>query len=227
MRRRLLILAASAVLCVLALAPAGRAATVDPLLFLSINKFNFTPAKGSNPGTMNIQQGKVTAVRYRDGSTTAVNTSYETIVGAKLKFSKLVQSNVDPFSFLDGTLTISSGKNVFINGNLTNITFDPGTDTTDGIVTLNLGFQLDNYWFTFLNTGANSQFITEYANFSSPNAGSLALTLVSDTAANKLIDGFDMKAKGSGSGQFQIPEPGTLMLLAAGLAGLIRATRSI
>jgi hypothetical protein len=228
MRRRLITAIASAVLCalVVALAPTARADTVDPLIFLTIKKFSFKPAKGTHPGMLVIKKGTVTAVRYRDGSTTTLNTSFETIIGAKVVFSKLIQSGGDPYTFLDGTVTIANGRNVFIDGNLTNITFDPGTDTTDGIVTLNLGFQLDNYWFTFLNTGSGSRFITEYHDFSSPNAGSLALTLVSPTEAKKRIDGFDTKSKGTGSGQFQIPEPGTLILLAAGLAGLVRATRS-
>jgi hypothetical protein len=228
MRRRLMTLTVSAMLCVLmlALAPTARAVTVDPMLFISFKGFTFKPAKKKKPGMLIMNRGRVTAVRYRDGSTTTTKTSFETIVGAKVIFSPLFQTTSDPYTFLDGTVTIKAGKKLFIKGNLTDITFDPGTDTTDGIVTLNLGFQLDNYWFTFLNTGAGSRFITEYHDFSSPNAGSLALTLVSQTEPNKLIDGFNVKVNGSASGVFQIPEPGTLILLAAGLAGLFRAARS-
>ena len=225
MRSRHLWLAALALLACFAVPAAALAATVDPLLFLNINSFKFKPAKGSKPGELSFKPGQVIAVRYMDGSTTVVNTSFETIVGRKVRISKLEQSSMDPFSFLDGTVTIGNGKKVYIEGTLTNITFDPGTDTTDGIVTLNLGFRLDNYWFTLLNQGLNSRFITEYANDSSMFAGSLALTLVSSNMPGRRIDGFDVKSKGSVSGQFQIPEPASLVLFASGLAALARAIR--
>jgi len=225
MRSRHLWLAALALLACFAVPAATLAATVDPLLFLNINSFKFKPAKGSKPGELSFQPGQVIAVRYMDGSTTMTNTGFETIVGAKVRISKLEQSSMDPFSFLDGTVTIGNGKKVYIQGALTSITFDPGTDTTDGIVTLNLGFALDNYLFTLLNQGLNSRFITEYANNSSPAAGALVLTLVSSNELGKLIDGFDVKSKGSASGQFKIPEPASIVLFASGLAALARAIR--
>jgi len=225
MRRRHIALAALVLLLHLAIPAAAFAAIIDPLLFFNVNKFNFRPAKGSKPGVMSFKPGKVVAVRYVDGSAATSNTAFETIIGAKVRISKLTQSLSDPFSFLDGQVTISTGKGVYIKGALTNITFDPGSNTTDGIVTLNLGFALDNYFFTLLNEGLNSRFITEYANFSSPAAGALTLMLASSTHPNKLIDGFDVKAGGSGAGQFMIPEPASIFLLASGLAGLAGAIR--
>jgi len=225
MRSRHVLLAALALLACFAVPAATLAATVDPLLFLNIDRFKFKPAKGGKPGQLTFTPGSVVAVLYMDGTTTTVNTGFETIIGAKVRISKLEQSSGDPFSFLDGMVTIEQGKGVYIQGSLTNITFDPGTDTTDGIVTLNLGFTLDNYWFTLLNQGLNSRFITEYANNSSMVAGALALTLVSSNAPGIQIDGFDVKSKGSASGQFQIPEPASLVLFASGLAALARAIR--
>ncbi len=225
MRRRHLALAALAMFLCLAIPAAVRAATVDPLLSFSINKFKFKPANGSQPGVLAFTPGSVVAVQYMDGSLLTANTPFETIIGAKVRISKLTQSVSDPFSFLDGTLTIEAGKGVYVSGTLTNITFDPGTDTTDGIVTLNLGFALDNYWFTLLNQGLNSRFITEYANNSSMVAGAIALTMVSSTMPNKLIDGFDLNTHGSVAGQFQIPEPASILLLGSGLAGWLVVRR--
>ena len=95
---------------------------------------------------------------------------------------------------------------------------------TDGIVTLNFGFQIDNLIFDLLNTSTNSRFIDEYATFSSTFAGALAPTLTS--SPNRApIDLFNGKSKGTASGEFQIPEPGTLVLLAGGIMGLITARR--
>ncbi len=204
----------------------------DPKLFLTVKKFSFKPTKDGKPGSLSMKKGEVVGVLYRDGTVTAFNTPFETIVGAKVDFvsntvkpsNKIPQSLADPFSFLDAIVTIRNGKNVFIEGILTNITFDPGSDITDGIVTLNLGFLIDNLWFTTLNTSANSRFIDEYATYSSTVAGALALTLVGSSDPDKRIDLFDRKSKGMGTGEFQIPEPGTLVLLLSGLAGLA-ATR--
>ena len=225
MRRRHMALAALALLVCLALPAAAISATVDPLMFFNMNQFKFKPTKGTKPGTLSFVPGDVVSVRYMDGSMVTVNNATETIIGAKVRISKLTQSLTDPFSFADGTVTIATGKGVYISGALTNITFDPGTDTTDGIVTLNLGFTLDNYWFTLLNQGLNSRFITEYANNSSMTAGSIALTLVSSNQPSKLIDGFNLNTAGSVGGQFQIPEPASLFLIASGLAAMGRALR--
>jgi hypothetical protein len=225
MRRRHLALAALALLVAVAIPAAAISATVDPQLYFTVSKFKFNPTKGSKPGTLAFTPGSVVAVRYTDGSVVTAKTSFESIIGAKVKFSKLTESLTDPFTFLDGKVTIGAGKGLYINGSLTNITFDPGVNTTDGIVTLNLGFSLDNYWFTLLNQGLNSRFITEYANNSSTTAGAMALTLVSSSAPGKRIDGFNVHAEGPVSGQFQIPEPASLLLLASGLAGLAAARR--
>ena len=106
----------------------------------------------------------------------------------------------------------------FVKEQLAGDVFYP--NTTDGVVTLNLGFAVDNYWFTLLNQGLNSQFITEYANNSSTTAGALSLTLHGPTDPAKLIDGFNVNVTGNAAGQFQIPEPGSIFLMGAGLAGL-------
>jgi hypothetical protein len=92
-------------------------------------------------------------------------------------------------------------------------------------VTLNLGFALDNYAFSLINEGLNSRFISEYANNSSMAGGALVLTLVSSNLPGKRIDGFDVNTKGSVAGQFKIPEPASLLLIASGLPGLIGALR--
>jgi hypothetical protein len=233
MRTRLAWFAALALLWSFAFAPPASAIPEDPSLFLTVKKFSFKPAKNGKPGTLSMKKGEVTGVMYRDGTVTAFNTPFETIIGAKVDFTstgakpsnKINQSLADPFSFLDATVTIGNGRNVFIEGVLTNITFDPGSDVTDGIVTLNLGFLIDNLWFTELNTSANSRFIDEYATYSSTVAGALALTLVSSSDPKKRIDLFDRKSSGMGTGEFQIPEPGTLLLLLSGLAGLAATRR--
>jgi hypothetical protein len=233
MRTRLAWPAALALLGALAFALPASAIPEDPKLFLTVKKFSFKPTKNGKPGSLVMKKGEVTGVLYHDGTVTAFNTPFETIIGAKVDFAandpkrsnKIPQSLADPFSFLDAVVTIRNGKNVFIEGILTNITFDPGSDVTDGIVTLNLGFQLDNLWFTTLNTSANSRFIDEYASYSSMAAGALALTLVGSSDPKKRIDLFDRSAKGMGTGEFQIPEPGTLVLLLSGVAGLAATRR--
>ncbi len=206
---------------VLAFAPAARAVLTDPMITMEFNEFSFNPSKNDNkPGMLNLTPGVVTSATYQDGTTTTVNTDFETIIGAKVRIDKLIQSDSDPATFFDTKLTITKGKDLYISGILTNITFDPGSNLADGIVTLNLGFKLDNLFFDVLNMDANSRFTTEYGNFSSMNAGALALTLNSITHPKGGLDLFDVKTKGSATGEFQIPEPGTFILLATGLLGM-------
>jgi hypothetical protein len=225
---RHILVSALVLVCGLILAPVAQAASVPPMLFLNFGQFKFKAPKGTKPGVLSFKSGKVIAVRYTDGSVTTTNTPFETIVNARVDISRLTQDDEDPFSFLNGTVKIRQGSKVYIDGALTNITFDPGTNTTDGIVTLNLGFALDNYFFTLFNQSLNSQFMSEYAANSSTTAGALALTLNGPVDPTKLIDGFDVNVTGNAAGQFQIPEPGSIFLMGAGLAalaGLFRKTR--
>ncbi len=207
------------------------AITVDPKLYLEIKKFKYQPAKGNKPATLSIGKATVTMVQYTDGSTISIKKSTEPIIGAKIKFmdKKLTQTGGgggSPATFMDTNIEIRNKKVVYIAGLLTPITFDPGSDLTDGIVTLNMGFLLDNLFFTTLNTGSGSRFVDEYETNSSPTAGALFLTLVSSNVPAKRIDLFNQKAKGFGSGEFKIPEPGTMMLLGAGLIALVARRRS-
>ncbi len=226
MRFRLTILAVLVLFGFAASVHEASALPLGPKLFMKIDKWTFKPAKANKPGVLEIKKGKVIAVQYADDTVVTDPTDFETIIDTKVKFQKMIQqSMMDPFTFMDSTVEIVSGKTVYIAGMLTNITFDPGVDMTDGIATLNLGFQLDNLWFSTLNTNANSRFTQEYATLSSVNAGALALTLVSSSAAGERIDLFDVDTKGTASAEFQLPEPGSIELLGMGLAGLARLRR--
>ncbi|MDP3940054.1 MAG: PEP-CTERM sorting domain-containing protein [Deltaproteobacteria bacterium] len=226
MRSRLIILAVLVLFGFAASVHEASALPLGPKLYMQIDKWTFKPAKGDKPGELQIKKGNVIAVQYADDTVVTQPTDFETIVGAKVKFQKKIQQSMnDPFTFMDSTLEIVSGKTVYIAGMLTNVTFDPGVNMTDGIVTLNLGFQLDNLWFSTLNTSANSRFTEEYATLSSMTAGALALTLVSSSEAGERIDLFNVKSKGRASAEFQLPEPGSIALLGAGLAGLARLRR--
>ena len=225
MRSRLISLAVLVLFGFVANAQEAWALPLGPRLYIMIDKWQFKPAKVKpnkfQPGELQIKKATVIAVQYADDTIITENTDFETIIDAKVKFQKKIfQSMNDPFTFMDSTIEIVSGKTLFIGGMLTNTTFDPGSDVTDGVVTLNLGFALDNVWFTTLNTSAGSRFTEEYATLSSMAAGALTLTLVSTDEAGKRIDLFDVKSKGSGAGEFQLPEPGSIALLGAGLAGL-------
>ena len=204
------------------------AMTTDPKLFIEVKKFKYEPAKGEKPAYFSIVKATVTGVQYSDGSILSTKKSTEPIIGAKIKFldKKLLQTGGGggaPATFMDANIEIKNKNTLYIAGLLTPITFDPGSDLTDGIVTLNMGFALDNLIFSTLNTGSGSQFVNEYAANSSMFAGALYLTLMSSTDPAKRIDLFNQKSQGSGSGEFKIPEPGTMILLGAGLMGL--ATR--
>lgn len=226
MGTRLAVLAALFCFTFAVVVPEASALPMGPRLYLQIDKWQFKPAKNGKPGVLRLGKGKVIAVQYADDTVLTEPSDFETIVDAKVKFGKKIyQSMGDPFTFLDTTISIESGKTVYIGGMLTNVTFDPGSDLTDGIVTLNLGFQLDNVSFTTLDTTANSRFIMEYSTMSSMAGGALALTLVSTSEPGKNIDLFDVKSKGEAAGQFQLPEPGSIALLGAGLAGLAALRR--
>lgn len=201
----------------------AQATVQDPKISFEIKNFSFKPAKKNKPGVLKLTKGTVVTAFYEDGTSTSTNTAFETIIGARVKIPRLIQVG-DSLTFLNSQVTIRKGKDVFIDGMLINITFDPGADMTDGIVTLNFGFQLDNLIFDLLNTSANSRFIDEYATFSSTFAGALALTLTS-SPKKAPIDLFNSKTKGTASGEFQIPEPGTLVLLAGGIMGLVTTRR--
>lgn len=230
MRSRLALAGVIVLLGSLLIPQIASAMTTDPKLFIEIKKFKYQPAKGDKPAFLKIGKATVVAVQYSDGSMISTKKSTEPIIGAKIKFmsKKLMQTGGGggaAATFMDTNIEIRNKNVLYIAGLLTPITFDPGSDLTDGIVTLNLGFALDNLFFTTLNTGSGSQFITEYAANSSTVAGALFLTLVSSNEPGKRIDLFNQKTKGFGSGEFKIPEPGTMMLLGAGLIGLAARRR--
>src|SRR5262245_66637586 len=108
------------VLVCLIIAPVAQAATIPPLLFLTFSKFKFKAPRQGKPGILQFKSGRVVGVRYSDGSVTTTNTPTETIVNARVDISRLVQDDEDPFSFLDGSVTIRKGsKSVYLTGALT------------------------------------------------------------------------------------------------------------